>query len=216
MTGIRAVVDDCCDPDALRCAERAAMAITPYDVVRGSSSLARDLETTDRLVIKWRSTVVDFSSLVMEPAPGLSRKEIGTIIASIMTAARTDDTSQKEIDDLMHDLRDVACYLADGLDDGMKEGTMAYAQMRSPFASGFAMCRSPIVGSPNTITADDDLIHALMGTQTPTVLVKSAVMIKDVAVITIQSAGDMAGDVIPDALWRLRLHSRFSGSDPRR
>lgn len=212
---IRAIVDDGCDPDALRFAERAAMAIAPYDVVRGSSSIARDLETTDRLLIKWRSATIDFSSLVMEPSPGESRRTIGSIVASIMTAARTDDTTQEEVEGLMHDLRDVACYLADGMENGMTQGTMAYAQMRSPFAPGFAMCRAPGVGSANMITADDDLLHAIIGRSTPTVLVKSARMDGDVAVVTIQSAGDMAGDVVPDALWHLRLHSRFSGSDPR-
>jgi len=215
MSGINAIVDDACDPVALCRAERAALAIAPYEIVRGSSSLARDMETTDRLLLKWRSTTIEFHSLIEEPMPGASRRDIGDVAARIMTAARADATTQEEVDGLMRDLRDVACYLAEGIGGGMTASTMAYAQMRSPFAPGLAMRSSPTSGGPNIRTADDDLLHALLGRTTPTILVRSAAMIGDVATISLQAAGDMAGDVVPDAIWRLRLHSRFSASDPR-
>lgn len=217
MSAIQAIPDDACDPVALRNALRAARALPPYEVERQSSSAARDLDTTDRVVLRWRSARIEIHSLIEELAPGSNRREMGRIAGDTLQAALDDHTDQDGIDGLMGDLRDVGAYLA-LVSPKKPPAERVYVQARSPMTRAFSI-RSPvrIPGMPTippSIIGDDRRVAALLGRVDSVMLVRSATMEKDVATILLQTAGDLVDVCTYDTLDRLRILSRFPDKDP--
>ena len=205
---VQSIVNDDCDLEAIRRALRAADARSPYEVVRGSSNMARDLDITDRILLKWRSARIEFTSFIEEPMPGADARTVGLRAAQALRAALDDETPQEEVDDLMRDLQDAACLLALTRTDGTTPGGMAYAQTRSAFNAGFAvMNAAPIKETMRT--GDDATIADMLERRHATTFVMSARMDGDVAVVTMQAAGAIGTPRDVGAVDMLRLHARF-------
>lgn len=206
-----AIVDDDCDLQAIRFALRAADAQPPHSIERNASASPRDTDTTDRLVLKWRSARIEFTCLFYEPVPDASKTDIADITARILEAALEEQITQDALDALHRQISDIASYATLSNPETTSLSGMAYAQLASPFTPGFVI-RSD--RGTNIIGADRSRLEKLIGFTSEVILIRSAKMNGDIASIAMQAMGAISDPAKLQTIDRLRLTAKFGPNDP--